>query len=237
VLISGISKGGFGGGVGFVAVPLMALLISPIQAAAIMLPILCAMDVFGLWAYRRVWHRRNIAIMIPGAALGIAIGALSFRYLDESLVRLMIGAIAVAFALQHWIRGKAAGEPRRPSVAWGGVWSLFAGFTSFVAHAGGPPTQLYLLPQRMDRTLFVGTTVIFYFFLNYAKLVPYGMLGQFTPENLATAAMLLPLTPLGVWLGFRLHRVVSEAWFYRLCYAMLFATGLKLLWDGFTPLT
>ncbi len=231
VLVAGVSKGGFGGGVGFVSVPLMAMAISPIQAAAVMLPVLCLMDVFGLWAYRATWDRRNVAIMVPGALAGIAVGALTFRYLDDDLVRLMIGTIAVVFALYYWFGGARARRQRPASIGVGGLWSAVAGFTSFVAHAGGPPVQVYLLPQRMDKTLFVGTTVIFFFVVNYAKLVPYAMIGQFSAENLATALVLAPLAPIGMRLGIRLHDVVSQALFYRLCYGALTITGTKLIWD------
>ena len=231
VLVAGISKGGFGGGVGFVSVPLIAMVISPIQAAAVMLPILCLMDVFGLWAYRATWDRRNVAIMVPGALIGIAVGAFTFRYLDDDLVRLMIGTIAVVFALYYWFGGARARRRRPASPLTGGQGSAVAGFTTFVAPPGGPPVQVYLLPQRMDKTLFVGTTVIFFFVVNYAKLVPYAMIGQFSAENLATALVLAPLAPIGMRLGIRLHGVVSQALFYRLCYGALTITGAKLIWD------
>ncbi len=212
VLLAGISKGGFGGGLGVMAVPLMALFVSPVQAAAIMLPILCVMDIFGLRAYRNTWDRRNIAIMVPGALVGILVGTLTFRYLDDGMIRLLIGTIAIGFTLHHF------------------------GFTSFVAHAGGPPVQFFLLPQRLDKTLYVGTTVVFFFAINYVKLVPYGWLGQFSPDNLLTALVLAPLAPLGIWLGVRLHGPVGRELFYRLCYGMLLVTGVKLLWDGLWPL-
>ena len=231
VLVAGISKGGFGGGVGFVSVPLIALVISPIQAAAVMLPILCLMDLFGIWAYRATWDRRNVAIMVPGALAGIAVGAFTFRYLDDDLVRLMIGAIAVVFALHYWFGGATARRQREASLTAGSLWSAVAGFTSFVAHAGGPPVQVYLLPQRMDKTLFVGTTVVFFLVVNYAKLVPYAMIGQFSAENLWTALVLAPLAPVGMWLGIRLHGVISQALFYRLCYGAQTITGAKLIWD------
>jgi uncharacterized membrane protein YfcA len=232
VLLAGVSKGGFGGGLGIVAVPLMALVIAPAQAAALMLPMLCMMDVFGLWAYRDSWDRRNIAIMIPGSILGLGLGMGTFRYLDEDMVRLLVGCIALGFVASHGWRRRAAARPTTASIAVGGWWSAIAGFVSFIAHAGGPPVQIYLLPQRLDKTLFVGTTVIFYSFVNYAKIVPYGMLGLFSAEILWTALVLAPLTPVGMWLGVRLHHVVPEHLFFRLCYAMLAVTGAKLIWDG-----
>src|SRR3546814_646539 len=209
----------------------MALVVSPLQAAAIMLPILCLMDLVGLWAYRGSWDRRNLAIMIPGAVAGIVVGALSFHYLDESLIRLLIGGITIVFALDYWI-GRRPQRAAIPHPAKGGAWCAVSGFTSFIAHAGGPPMQVYLLPQRLDRTLYVGTTVVYFFAVNYVKLIPYGMLGQFSTENLTTAVGLLPLAPLGIWFGIALHRVVPDRPFYRICYGALLVTGLKLIWDG-----
>lgn len=232
ILIVGISKGGFGGGLGIVAVPLMGLLISPVQAAAIMLPMVCLMDLYGLWAFRRTWDRRNISIMVPGAMLGIGLGMLAFGALDDAQVRLLIGCVALGFVLDRLLRRRAAAHLRAASRPIGTFWSMVSGFLSFIAHGGGPPVQIYLLPQRLDKTVFIGTTVVYYFFLNYAKIVPYGVLGLLSPETLLTALVLAPLTPLGMWLGVRLHRIIPEAPFYRACYAMLALTGAKLVWDG-----
>ena len=234
VLLSGISKGGFGGGLGILAVPLMALFVSPFHAAAIMLPILCTMDLFGLWAYRNTWDRRNLIIMLPAALVGIAVGALTFRFFDEDFVRLLVGGIAVAFTLNRWLKRQPKGG-RGAGIVSGSAWSVVAGFTSFVAHAGGPPLQFHLLPQRLDKTVYVGTTVVFFLVVNYVKLVPYGILGLFSPANLGTALVLAPLAPLGIRLGVRLHSVVPEVWFYRVCYVMLLLTGCKLIWDGLSP--
>lgn len=234
VLIAGISKGGFGGGVGLIAVPLMALVVSPVQAAGIMLPILCMMDLFGVWMYRGRWDARNLRILLPAAMLGIAIGTASFRYLNGDMIRLMLGMMALSFVGHHLLRRDESGqgEGRPPDILRGGFWGTVAGFTTFVAHAGGPPISIYLLPQRLDRTLFVGTATVFYITVNYVKLVPYGWLGQLNPGNLTTSLALAPMVPLGMWLGFRLHKRVSDRLFYRVCYSLLAATGAKLLYDG-----
>ena len=233
VLITGISKGGFGGGLTVVAVPLMALVIPPFQAAAIMLPILCLMDLTGLAAYWRRWDPRSLRIMIPGALAGILLGALTVRWISEDMLRILIGLIAVTFALNHWLGAKERYAGYRPGgVLAGRFWGAATGFTSFAAHAGGPPAAIYLLPQRMDKTLFVGTTVVLFTLVNYVKLIPYAWLGQFHVSNLLTALVLLPLAPLGILLGVWLHKRVSTLWFYRICYVLLFMTGLRLLWHG-----
>ena len=237
VLITGISKGGFGGGLGVLAVPMMALVIDPVLAAAIMLPILCAMDIIGAVAYRRSIDWRNLRILVPAALVGIAIGTASFRYLDAAAIRLLVGTLAVGFAADHWLRGRlATAEPKGRSATKGGIWGSMAGFTSFLAHAGGPPVSVYLLPQRLNRTLFVGTTVYFFIIVNYVKLIPYAWLGQLSVANLAVTAVLLPLAPIGMLLGLWLHKHVSDTLFYQVCYILLAVTGMKLLWDGVTGL-
>lgn len=236
VLLAAISKGGFGGGLAMLGVPLLSLTIPAPQAAAIMLPILCLMDAVGVWGYRKTWHRRNLWIMAVGALLGIAIGTATFHLFSDAAIRFLIGCIAVAFALNYWFRRKSETAPTRPNLVKGMAWGALSGFTSFMAHAGGPPANAYLLPQRMDKTLFVGTMVMFFTSINYAKLLPYWWLGLLPVGNLTMSLMLCPLAPVGVLLGIWLHRRISPTWFYRLCYLFLFASGLKLLYDGATAL-
>ena len=236
VLIAGIGKGGFGGSIGMLATPLIALTTSPLQAAAVMLPILCTMDVLGLIAYRTRASWRNLAIMAPGAVAGIAIGAVTFDVMDEDIIRLLIGSIAVLFTLRQVLPTGVGASVTRPSWFPGTLWAGVSGFTSFVAHAGGPPVQMYLLPQRLDRTLYVGTTVWFFFLVNYVKLIPYGMLGQLSADNLGTSLLLAPLAPLGIWIGVKLHTRVNETWFYRVIYFFLMIAGIKLLLDGVSGL-
>ncbi len=238
ILITGVSKGGFGAGLGILAVPLMALTLPPGQAVGIMLPILCLMDLFGLWAYRASWHGGILRVAIPGALGGIVLGALTFHLLQEAHIKLLIGAIALVFTLNHWIsargEGIAARVPRAGALGtgWGVLWSAVSGFTSFAAHAGGPPLSVYLLPMRMHKTLFVGTTVVFFAAVNYAKLLPYAWLGQLGAVNLGTALVLSPLAPLGIRLGVWLHARIDPANFYRVCYVLVFLAGAKLMLDG-----
>ena len=232
VLIVGISKSGFGGGLGLVSVPILAFTVSPATAAAIMLPILCVMDIMSWWAYRRIWDRRNLLILVPAALVGIVVGMLTFRYMSEDVLRLIVGAIAVLFTLDHWFGRRPKLTPSEAGIGLGAVCGAISGFTSFIAHAGGPILQVYMLPQRLDKTLFVGTTVIFFLIMNYVKLVPYAYLGMLSAENLTTSLVLLPLAPIGIWLGLRLHRLVSQAAFYRVMYLLTFVAGAKLIWDG-----
>jgi len=233
-LIVGVSKGGFGGGLGTLGVPLMALAIPVPQAAAIMLPLLIAMDVFTVWRYRRDWSRELMGTLLVGAVIGTAVGYWTFRHLDEAWIRLLIGAIAALFPLKDWLfqlLGRAGG-PAAPSRAKGVFWASVSGVTSFIANAGGPPLQVFLLPLRLDKTVFVGTNAIFFAFVNMFKLGPFIALGLFAPENLATSLVLLPLALAGIWLGIWLHVRIPDKPFYFWCNVFLFLTGLKLLWDG-----
>lgn len=234
ILIVGISKGGFGGGLGLLAVPLMSLTISPTRAAAIMLPILCLMDLVGLWSFRGQGDRRLLRVLIPAALVGIVIGAFSFRYLSDQHLKFIVGGIAVLFTLNYWLRPTRL-EPRQPNTRTGSFWGVITGFTSFSVHAGGPPLNIYLLPLRLEKSVYIGTTVIMFAAINYLKLIPYTLLGQFTTDNLTTAAMLAVLAPVGVRLGYWMHHRISELWFYRICFVLLFLTGSKLLYDAFFP--
>jgi uncharacterized membrane protein YfcA len=234
ILLTGISKGGFAGGLGGFAVPLMALYISPADAAGIMLPILCLMDLFGLHAYRNRWSRAHLRILLPGALVGIALGALTFRAITADGVRLLVGAIAIAFTLNQWL-GLASRIARRDVPAGprsGRFWAAVSGFTSTLAHAGGPPYAVYMLSQKLDKTSYVATAAVFFTVVNYVKAVPYFYMGQFHAGNLSTSLAFAPLAPIGIWLGVWLHRRLPEGPFYRIAYVLLFLTGLKLVYDG-----
>lgn len=232
VIIVGLGKGGFGGGVSVVGVPLMALAISPIEAAAIMLPILIVMDAVALLAWWRVFDRRSVALLLPASLVGIGIAWAFAAMVTDAEVRLIVGLVAIVFTLDYLLRGRLKRPPRPHNAPKAWFWGAVSGFTSFVSHAGGPPMQMYLLPLRLDPKLMAGTTVLLFAAVNLAKLGPYAMLGQFSTANLATSAVLLPLAPLATWFGAKLVRVVSFETFYRVSYAALFVIGVKLLWDG-----
>jgi len=233
ILLTGVFKGGFGGGPGGIAVALMTMFISPADAAGIVLPILCAMDVLGLIAYRKSWSAAHLKVLVPGALTGILLGSLAFGTVPVDWVRLLIGLIAVVFTLNRWfgIAQRLGAAGRKPGPLIGYVCAATSGFTSTMAHAGGPPLLVYLLPQRLDKTVFVGTTVVFFAIVNWLKLVPFYMLGQLSPENLRLSLLFAPLAPIGIWLGLRLERWIPEKPFYQVSYAILFATGCKLIYD------
>jgi uncharacterized membrane protein YfcA len=236
VLLVGLSKGGFGGGLALLSLPIMALIISPIQAAAIMLPILILMDMIGLIAWRGVFDRKCLMILTPAAMVGIGVGWATAAYVTSAHVRLIVGVVALMFWLDYMLGGGKTREPRAHNPRKGWFWGAMSGFTSFVSHAGGPPFQMYVLPLRLDPKMLAGTAIIFFSIVNAVKVVPYLALGQFSPVNLMTSAVLLPLAPLGTLAGVRLVKIVPQATFYRITYSVVFVISLKLIWDGLNGL-
>jgi uncharacterized membrane protein YfcA len=233
VLITGISKSGLGGALGGLAIPFLSLWISPRNAAAVMLPILIAMDMVGIraWSGKADW--RDLKVLIPGAIVGIVLGTLAFGVMSDQLVKGLIGLIAVGFTLDRLLRhrGQATTEQRPPRI-FGWLSDVGAGFTSTLAHAGGPPVMIYLLSWRQPRETFVATTVFFFSVINLAKLPFYIALGLFSVDTLTMSALLLPLVPVGVWIGMRLLQRIPERPFYLFATAALGLSGVKLLWDG-----
>ena len=231
VLIYGVAKGGFGGAVAMVAVPIMALVMPPTQAAAILLPILVVMDVVVVKTYWGMVDGRAIRLLIAPAMLGILVGYLFAEAMNEHYMRLLVGGLSLAFGAQHLLglSGRASNEHHVASAA---AYGSLAGFTSFSIHAGGPPLTMYLMPKRLSPLLFAGTSGIFFAVVNAVKLVPYYFLGQFSSENLVYSLILVPLAPLGVKLGHYLVLRSEPGFYYRVISFFLVAVGMKLLYDG-----
>ena len=229
IILVGISKSGFGGALGFIAVPSMALFISPFSALAILLPILCCMDLYALWQHWQKWSKEVIRIIVLGGLLGVLFGGLSFLLWDSQSIRLLIGIIAVSFCT-YQVTGlsKKFANMRFGSVG-GLLLSGVSGFTSCVAHAGGPPLYIYMLPLKLDKRAYTASIVVYFFAVNYSKIIPYTYYGLFSARELLTALIFLPLVPIGGWLGLRLHERVNERWFYRICYFFLFVLGWNLI--------
>lgn len=232
VILVGIGKGGFSG-VGLLSVPLMALVVPPIQAASIMLPILMAQDVVGVWAFRKDYSGRDLKYLFPAGLLGLALGYFLVRDVPNGAIIIIVGLIATVFVIyQVTRRGPAALRPTDAALGPATIWGAATGFTSFVANAGGPPFQVYMMPRRHSPRVYAGTSTIFFAVLNYLKFPAYIHLGQMTAGNLLTSAVLLPLAIASISGGVWLVRRVSPDGFYRIVYGLTFIVGLKLLWDG-----
>ena len=227
----GMSKGGVPM-VAMLSVPIMALVMSPVVAAGLLLPVYVVSDMFGLYAYRHAFDRRVLAIVIPGAVVGIGISWATASLVPEAAVTLVVGIIGFAFALNLILRRPVIAEPKRAEVASGLFWSAIAGFTSFVSHAGAPPYQVYTLPLGMTKAVFAGTTTIAFAAINLVKLVPYYALGQLNVGNLKVAAVLAVPAAIAVFVGLRVVAVLPERLFFRLVIWALLLISVKLIWDG-----
>jgi uncharacterized protein len=235
VVLVGLSKGGLGGAMGFVGVPLMALAMSPVRAAAILLPILVLMDLVSLWSWRGIYDGSVLKSTMPGAFAGIGLGWLTAAVVTEEAIRLIVGAVAIVFVgrwLWQQLRDRGAVEKKPPDRVAASFWGTVAGFTSFVAHVGGPPYQLYTLPLGLDPKVFTGTSVIFFAATNAVKLIPYFALGQFDAANLEAAAVLMPLAPLATLAGAFVVKRMRPQVFYPVSYITVGLVAVKLVWDS-----
>lgn len=231
VLLLGLSKSGFGGGFGALAVPLMALVVPVPQAAAILLPVLLLADMLGLASLMRVRDRALVRLLLPAGLVGTVLGTVSFGLLPASMVAGVVGVITLAFLAVRTLfppHADAAPPPRWLGLVLGTV----SGFTSFVAHAGSPPLAFYVMPLRLQPVVFTATLSVFFAAINLSKWIPYAWLGLIDSRNMLTSLALLPATPLGVWLGLRFVRRVPQLLFYRLFSLGMLLTGCKLVWDA-----
>ena len=229
VILLGLAKGGFAG-LGMAATPLLALIVPPLQAAALLLPILLVQDVVSLWWYRRDWDGWNLKVMLPGAVLGVGLAWAVGSVVPDNVVRLIIGVIGVTFVLNSWF-GKVP-PPGRPSAASGVFWGAGAGFTSTIASAGMPPFSVHILPQRMDKLRLVGTATMFFAAVNVMRIAPYAGLGHLSRETLLISLALMPLAVATNFLGFWLVQRTPTVPFYRISYALMFVVSAVLLAQG-----
>ena len=231
VLLYGIAKGGFAGPLAIMGVPLMSLVISPLQAAAILLPILCLQDLISIYSYRRSFHLKNLLILVPAALIGIILGFFWFSYLSDNNIRLFLGSLAIIFSLNYFFFSRESAETE-VSLTRGSFWGAISGFTSFGIHAGGLPFNIYMLPQKLDHRVYVGTAAVFFGLVNLLKLFPYYLLDQLRIDNLTTSLFLMPFAPLGFYIGYKLTQRIDGERFYALTYACLLIIGIKLFTDG-----
>ncbi len=228
VIMVGLSKGGLGP-LGGLAVPILSLVISPVQAAGLTLPIFVLSDVVAVISYRRSFDPGLLKTMLPAAVLGVGLGWFTAARVNDDAVRLIVGVVSCAFALNYWLRGRFVREALKPSAPKGRFWGAVSGYTSFVSHSGGAPFQMYVLPLGLQPRVFAGTSTIFFASVNAMKLVPYFFLGQFKTANLTAAAVLTPLSILCALWAVRLVKVIDQALFYRVIYVLMFLIGLFLI--------
>lgn len=232
VILVGLAKGGLSG-LGALGTPLIALVVAPVQAAAILLPILIVQDAVSVWAFR-TWDGWVIGWMLPGALVGILGGWAFAELVPATAMMAMLGAITAGFGMWRlWIErgGRAVAASRSP----GWVGSLFGvgmGFASQIAHAGGPPFQMWVAPRKLPHERFVGTGAILFAIVNWAKVPAYLALGAFDAATVTVSAALLPLAIASTLAGVWVIRRMSPQRFYVIVYLLMVLLGAKLVWDG-----
>ena len=233
VILIGLAKGGFSG-LGALGMPLMAFGVEPVAGAAILLPILIAQDAVGVAAFRKTWDAGVLRVLLPGAIVGVSLGYVLAAHVSSDMILAVLGAVSILFGAQRlWVeRGGRIPTPSNSSLWIGSLFGVATGFTSQIAHAGGPPFQMWVMPRRLPRDVFVGTSAIFFALLNWIKVPAYVALGQFTKTNAVAAAVLLPVAVLSSLAGVRLVRRVPMRRFYVIIYALMIVAGGKLLLDG-----
>jgi uncharacterized protein len=240
VLFIGLSKSGFGGGLGMLTTPICVLAFGasgkpPTFAVGVILPLLCAGDIFTLYHYWGKWERKNLRCLLPGAVVGVCLGSLLFNALSPRGLNLCIGLIAVAFVVFQFVKDwmfRAEGA-FQPTLASGLPFGFGAGVTSTIAHGAGPLVMMFLVPQKLPKEIFVGTMVLIFTWINWIKIPFFAVAKVITPETLLTGLIYSPLVPLGVWLGVWMNRKMSEKFFLQAVYAITFLAGLQLIfnWD------
>jgi uncharacterized protein len=229
-----LSKGAFGGGLAIIGVPLLSLVMPPIEAAIVVAPLVSFMDIFALGSFGpKTWSKPDLAWLMPGLLVGIAVGYMFFALVDPNIVGLAIGAITLAFAADYFFRRRLAPAGHHPLSPFFAVGAgIASGFTTFVAHAGGPPAQMYLLWRGLDKTRFAGTNIALFTLGNFVKLFPYGLLMWSHPNTFVSAALFAPAVPLGVWAGRWLHDRLEQRRLFFWCYVLLTLAAAKLMFDA-----
>ena len=230
VILIGLSKGGLTG-IGALAVPLMAIVASPLQAAAVLMPILLILDLVAVWTYRKTYDKKTLIITIPASILGILIGYILVSQINPNWIRVIIGFIAISFTISYW-RSKNETKPKGHSLSRGTIWGGITGFTSFVTLTGAPPYQMYLLPLRLEKKTYAGTFMIFFWMNNILKIVPFMMLGQMNKSTLITSSIVFPISLIFAFIGIWIVKKLPTKIFYEIIYILLFLVSIKLIIDG-----
>jgi len=229
--LTGLSKGGLPA-IGMLSVPILSMFMSPLVAAVLLLPIYILSDVVSVWLYRREYSLENIKILIPAGVAGVVIGWATATLVSDTIVTLCIGIMGVVFCLYTWLF-KRKNQVAKPLSLGGGVfWGTISGFTSFVAHAGGPPFQIFVLPQKLPKMVFAGTTTIVFAAINLSKAIPYYSLHPYTLSTLQVCVYLLPMAAIGTFVGKKLIERLAEKWFFLAVQVALFCISIKLVYSA-----
>ena len=231
IILYGIAKSGLGGSISLISVPLMTVVMPLQQALAIILPILIFSDIIAVYRFRREFNFSILRVIVPFAAVGIIIGSLTFSYFSENLLKFIVGIMGFLFAGHYFLFKKEKTIPAKQNFLKGAICSSIAGFSSFCVHSGGTPTSLYLLPLRLKKEIYVGTRVIFFCFVNLLKLPLYIYLSMVNFDTLYQSITLFPLAVIGIFIGYKLLKIIKENLFYNIIYALILVSSTKLIID------
>ncbi|HEV7307483.1 sulfite exporter TauE/SafE family protein [Ensifer sp.] len=225
-------KGAFGGGFSIIGIPLLSIVMGPVTAGGLLAPLFVAMDLYALRYFKRsTWSRPDLILLLPGLVIGIGLGYVLFRFLNHRAIAILMAAITLAF-VGLWLARGAAVTVRQRSAPKAVAAGLSSGITTMVAHSGGPPLAMYLLPLGLSKEVYAGTTSLFFTVGNATKALPWLLLVRPTAELWTLMVICLPAIPGGVSLGWRLQGVLDQRQVYRACYALLVLVAVKLMWDG-----
>ncbi|PRY26364.1 hypothetical protein CLV78_101459 [Aliiruegeria haliotis] len=232
--LMGLSKGGVPM-IAMLSVPIMSLYMEPALAAGLLLPIYNIADLHAIYLFRKAFSLRILKIMLPGAVVGIFTGYMAVAYVPPDFAKLLVAAIGLSYlfnALRNRLRAREV-PPRDADVPRGLIWGALAGLASYISHAGGPPFQAYVLPQKLDKMVYLGTTTIFFTVVNAMKVPPFILAGQITMDSFLQAIWLAPLALLGAGSGAVIARMLSDRVFFILIEVALAAVSFKLLFEVF----
>jgi len=231
IIVFGIAKSGLGGSIALIAIPLMTVVMPLNQALAIILPILILSDFTAVYKFRKEFDFGTLKLLIPFAATGIFVGSMTFSYFSEDMLKFIVGLMGFLFSAHYFLFKKNKLTPAKKSFLKGSVCSTIAGFTSFCVHAGGTPTSIYLLPLRMKKEIYIGTRVVFFTFVNLIKFPFYINLSMITLESFIQSMILLPLSVVGILIGYQILKYVEESLFYNIIYALILITSSRLVYS------
>ena len=237
IVLYGIAKSGLGGSISLISVPLMTLVMPLSQALAIILPILIFSDMVAVYRFRKEFDLITLKLIVPFAGIGILIGSLTFSYFSEDILKFIVGVMGFLFTAHYFIFKKNKDEKSKRNILKGGLCSSIAGFTSFCVHAGGTPTSIYLLPLRLKKEIYVGTRVIFFTFDNLIKLPFYLHLSMLNLQTFKQSMILLPLAVFGIYIGYKILKLIDEKLFYNILYVLILVTSSKLIYDFLIKIT
>ena len=233
VIVIGMAKGGLTG-IGALGTPLLALALPPAVAAAVLLPVIIVQDVVSVWAFRHEWDKWIVGWMLPGTVIGIALATGYAAVVPERQLLLLLGLITLGFGLYRlWLErgGRIATASNSPG--WvGTLFGVASGVASQVAHAGGPPFQMWVTPRRLPHGIYIGTNAVLFAIMNWIKVPGYVMLGTLNWQTLASAVLLMPLAVISTLITLRLIRKLQSHRFYTIVYVLMVVLGAKLVWDG-----